>query len=422
MVPYTKEEAARLGMPNLRMLVCPRRGDRKKRARDLVPGIVDALTRPLTEDERITKTVIPEIPPRKAMTGTYDEIQDFFIGKLERSEIFAPYSRWTDGLPIIPPTKEKVAEMLKGTSHAPDEVFPKPMMPSMWEFTVEKVAVNGVMAGCKPEYMPVLLAMAEAMSDEKGSGTLTTTMGFAYMSVVSGAIAKEIGMNWGENFLNPGNPANATLGRAMRLMFINLGNFIPPNMTATHGHPANYSCCFAENIWDSPWAPLGEDFGFKPKENTISIFYTMNSYNEMFLATHIYRYYRLLLPLIPDVLRSFDLPRSFGLILIPTLAKDLYERGFKTKNDVKKWIWDNTTELWGERKIRQWGTKGPRDFPIDIARQTGYPHWRDIPDHAIIHLPARLDTIHIIVAGGEDEFGLAMNLNYCATASIDKWK
>lgn len=422
MVDYTREEAERYGMPSLRITTYSRRGDRAKVLRDTCTGIADALTRPLTEEEKSAGTVTPEIPPRIALTGTYDEIQDFFVGELGRSETVAPYARWTDGLPIVPPTEEKVAEMLKGTSHAPDEVFPKPMMPSKWQFTVEKVAINGVMAGCKPEYMPVLLAMAEAMSDEFTGGRYISTGGFGFMSVVSGPIAKEIGMNWGENFLNPGNPANATLGRAMRLMLINLGNFTPPNMVTSQGHPANYSCCFAENIWDSPWESLSEEYGFKPGESTISIFWSMNYINTFFVGVHRYRYHKLLLPLIPVQIKHAEEPGAFGVLLIPDMAKDLYERGFRTKQDVKKWVWENTTELWGERKIRQWGTKGPPWFRQAMAEQTGYRRWEDIPDHAIIHPLPRPENLSIIVAGDGDEFGMAMALRRLATAPIDKWR
>ena len=316
MLGFTKEEAARYGMPNLRIIACSQRGDRAKIARETCIGIADALTRPLTEEEKKAGILTTEIPPRIAMTGTFDEIQDFFIGEQGQSKTGTPYSRWTDGLPIVPPTEEKVADMLKGTSHAFDEVFPKPMFPSKWEFTVEKVAINGVMAGCKPEYMPVLLAMAEAMAHEVVGGRLISTAPFGFMSVVSGEIAKEIGMNWGENFMNPGNPANATIGRALRLMLINLGNFTPPNMTTTQGHPANYSCCFAENIWDNPWKSLGEDYGFKPGESTISIFYGMNYYHGMFIGCHPYRYHRLILPLIPGEIRRSELPLSLGVITV----------------------------------------------------------------------------------------------------------
>ena len=422
MLDYTREEAERYGVASLRIVTYSRRGDRTKILGDTCVGITNALTRPLTEEERKAGTVTPEIPPRIALTGTYDEIQDFFIGERGRSKTGIPYAQWTDGLPIIPPTEEKVAEMLRGTSHAPDEVFPKPMPPAKWEFTIEKVAINGVMAGCKPDYMPVLLAMAEAMANEFTGARAISTGGFGFMSVVSGPIAKEIGMNWGENFLNPGNPANATLGRAMRLMFINLGNYIPPNMTTSQGHPANYNCCFAENIWDSPWESLGEEHGFKRGENTISILWGMNYYNSFFISVHKYRYYRLLLPLIPIQIRQSEEPGSFGVILIPDMAKDLYDHGFKTKKDVKKWVWENTTELWGERKIRQWGTKGPPRFRNAMAQQTGYRHWEDIPDHAIIHPLPRPEDLSIIVAGDGDEFGLAMQLLHCATVSIDKWR
>jgi len=413
----------RHGVPDLRMVLWARRGDREKIVKKACLGIADALTRPLTDEEKISETVTPDPPPRIAMTGTYDEIQDFFVGNPVRTETHAPFSRWTDGLPIVPPTEARVEAMLEGTSHAPDKVFPRPLKMSLWDFTVEKVAVNGVMAGCKPEHMPVLLAMAEAMSHEFTGARAISTGGFGFFSVVSGSIAKDIGMNWQENILNPGNVANASLGRAMRLMFINMGNFIPPyGMVTTHGHFANYSCCFAENIWDSPWESLGEDRGFRPGENTITIMWGMNYINTFYVGVHPYRFKRLLLPLIPEQIKKSEEPASFGVILIPDMARDLYDKGFKTKQDVRQWVWEHTTELWGERKIRQWGTVGPPRFRMSIAKQTGYDSWRDVPDHALVHLLPSPEDFSIIVAGAGDEFSIGMQMVHCATESIDKWR
>jgi len=129
---------------------------------EFIPDFIDQLTRPLTAEEQESGTYQPPIPPRIAMTGTYDEVQDYFMGDISRFPVgLAPYAWMTDGLPIVPPTEAKVAEMLMGTSHAPDEIVNPKLGPRQLIATVEKVAINAVMAGCKPEYMPVALAMAE---------------------------------------------------------------------------------------------------------------------------------------------------------------------------------------------------------------------------------------------------------------------
>jgi len=129
---------------------------------EFIPEFIDALTRPLTEKEKKSGTYKPPPPPRIAITGTYQEVQEYFEGDLTRFPPGkAPVALMTDGLPVTPPTEELVAEMLTGTSHAPDEIVNPSLGPEELIATVEKVAINGVMAGCKPQYMPVLLAMAE---------------------------------------------------------------------------------------------------------------------------------------------------------------------------------------------------------------------------------------------------------------------
>ena len=131
--------------------------------KEFIPGFIDALTRPLTEEEKYSGIYTPPVPPRICMAGTYDDMMEYFEGDLGRfpSEV-APYAWMTGGLPIVPPTEERVAKMLTGTSHAPDEIVNPKMRPGNLIATVEKVAINAVMAGCKPEYMPVVLAMAES--------------------------------------------------------------------------------------------------------------------------------------------------------------------------------------------------------------------------------------------------------------------
>ncbi|MBJ7453413.1 MAG: thioredoxin family protein [Blastococcus sp.] len=170
---------------------------------------------------------------------------------------------WTDGLPVVPPTPERVLRMLRGTTRAPDDVVAV-MPPDLVECTVEKVAVNAVMAGCLPEHLPVVLAALEAACTEEFAlhGLLATTYFSGPMIVVNGPITRRIGMNSGVNALGQGNRANATIGRAVQLVVRNVGGGRPGGIDrATLGNPGKLTFCFAEREEGSPFAPLAADRG-----------------------------------------------------------------------------------------------------------------------------------------------------------------
>ena len=174
--------------------------------------------------------------------------------KIEYSDTSDPmevcYQRgWTDGLPVTPPTDERVLEMLKGTRRRADEVVGK-IPPYLGTCTVEKVAINAVLAGCKPEYMPVLLAALEAALEPVFTlhGVLATTYFSSPIIIVNGPIARAIGMNSGLNVLGQGNRANATIGRALNLIVQNVGGGRPGEADrSTLGAPSKYTLCFAED-------------------------------------------------------------------------------------------------------------------------------------------------------------------------------
>ena len=187
----------------------------------------------------------------------------------------AAYDRgWSDGLPIVPPTESRVLKMLDGTSRAPDEIVGI-VPPDLAECSVEKVAINAVMAGCKPEYMPVVLAAVEAaLIDEFCMhGLLATTWFSGPMIVVNGPIAKKIGMNSRGNALGQGNRANATIGRALQLVIRNVGGGRPQGVDrATLGTPGKYTFCFAEDEEDSPWEPLSVERGIEEGISAVTLF------------------------------------------------------------------------------------------------------------------------------------------------------
>jgi hypothetical protein len=196
------------------------------------------------------------------------------IASLE-DEIEACFERgWSDGLPVVPPTEGRVLKMLGGTSREPDEIVGV-IPPNNVECTVEKVAINAVMAGCKPEYLPVVLAAVEAACIDEFCmhGVLATTYFSGPVVIVNGPIAKAIGMNAGANALGQGNRANATIGRALQLVIRNVGGGIPGGVDrAVLGNPGKYTFCFAEREEDSPWESLAVERGFGPNVSTVTLF------------------------------------------------------------------------------------------------------------------------------------------------------
>ena len=232
--------------------------------KNVMREIVDHLTRPLTNEEKKTGTIERNRGP-ETFTDTRDNLQKLFLEK-----------RFTDFLPVILPTEEKVAEMLKGTSHDPDEPLGK-LAPTFgnafeyWTFTVKDVAVNAVMAGCKPEYFPVILAVASTNKE----GISVSDNSFVEGLVINGAIRNEIGLNSGIGAMGPYAHANTTIGRAWSLYSINLGNCgkVGTTYMGTVGNPMNLiNIVIAENEEDSPFAPLSVRKGFKKNENVVSLF------------------------------------------------------------------------------------------------------------------------------------------------------
>lgn len=181
---------------------------------------------------------------------------------------------WTDGMPVVPPTEARVLRMLDGTTRSPDEIVAT-VPPDLVDCTVEKVAVNAVMAGCKPEYLPVVLAAVEAACTDEFNmhGLLATTMPVGPILMVNGPIRAEIGMNSGLNLLGQGNRANSTIGRALQLVIRNVGGGKPGGVDrATQGSPAKIGLCFAEDEEGSPWDTLAESRGFAPETSTVTLF------------------------------------------------------------------------------------------------------------------------------------------------------
>ncbi len=180
----------------------------------------------------------------------------------------------TDGLPVFPPTEDRVMRMCEGVALDPD--FEVALLPPEWSpATVEAIAINAVMAGCRPEYMPVLVTAVEAMACPEFVllGVLASTGGYGVSVMLNGPIRKEIDLNYSNNLFGPGTMSNATIGRALRLIQLNIGGVVPGvTDKSCHGWPGKYTLCWGENEEASPWLPYHVEKGFDPSDSTLTIF------------------------------------------------------------------------------------------------------------------------------------------------------
>jgi hypothetical protein len=242
-------------------------------ARAAMDSIIDALTRPLKPGEKK-----PGVKPLEKATRKITITADTIESAYERfNELFLE-KRWSDGLPLIPPTQEAVKRMLAGTTRSPDEIvgaFPSPDgLAVIGTATLEKIAINSVMAGAKPEYFPVIVAAIEGLTDKAFSPHVFTSEGsFTLLITVNGPIAKRIDMNSGIGLLGHGWRANNTIGRAVRLSLINIGNLRPAEYDmALIGRPSSHTFyVLAENEDFNPWEPYQVSRGFRPKDSCVTV-------------------------------------------------------------------------------------------------------------------------------------------------------
>ena len=228
--------------------------------------------RPGCAAKNVEPGIIERLKIRFNETGIKSRRVTIREGEDEHEAMFA--RGWSDGLPLVPPTEERVLRMLDGTSRDPQEVLGL-VPPDLAPATVEKIAINAVIAGCKPEYLPVVLAAVEAVLEEQFAmhGVLATTMFVGPVVVVNGPIRRRIGMNAKGNALGQGNRANAAIGRALQLVIRNIGGGRPQEVDrATLGNPGKYTYCFAEDEEGSSWEPLSVERGVKPGQSAVTVF------------------------------------------------------------------------------------------------------------------------------------------------------
>jgi len=267
--------AADYAMPSIRIVTLPSdkwyrdRGtveEIRPLAEAAVNPIVEALTAPLTPEEADPQQEAKvEYPPILFTGANYAEVVEKFNDSFLENQM-------SDALPLVPPTREAVDLMLQGTSRAPDEVIGKVPM-KFGNATIEKIAINSVMAGAKPEYFPVIIAAMEAFSAGPFWHMMGSSGGFTLIIMVNGPIAKEINMNSGIGFLGDCWRANSTIGRAVRLATRNIGHTWPAiNDMALVGRPSPHTFyTFAENEEMSPWEPYHVSLGYEKEDSTVTV-------------------------------------------------------------------------------------------------------------------------------------------------------
>jgi hypothetical protein len=293
----------------------------------MMKAFIDALTLPLTDKEKYKGPATEPQPEGSRYIGPDTE---------ENLRRYFKEQDWTDYLPIILPTEERVAEMLKGTSHKPEEVIKILDWPGgKREVTVERVATCAVMAGAKPEYLPVILALANHIP----FGNSTSSM--ANMILVNGPIRDEIGMNYGTNVMGPYNEANSVIGRSYTIMSKTIGGLHSEKTTwSSLGSTMQYNnVCIAENEEALPegWKPFHVQMGFKPNDNVISVGIGWSYISSVIMAVQEHPVYMIM----GDYMKSLTMG-SATVIMDPTVAellKDSY--GFKTKDQLSDWFAEN---------------------------------------------------------------------------------
>jgi len=423
--------------------------------------IFDALTRPLTKEEQAGGRIEPD-SRRILFEGTPDEAQDFY----QQTETFpslkynAPIAKYTDGLPIIIPTEERVAKMLKGTSHKPDEKIVYQARhrgfmggdalekgstvlyaPLDRETTVEKVAINAVMAGCKPEYLPILLTIAEAGGGGGGDGRGSQCY------VVSGPIAKEIGMNFDVGVFGPGNPANRSIGRAAELMWRNFGGNIP-TVTNCGVMGAPLFNCIPEDLDNLPpgWKGLNEEYDYKKNENIIYVAnlgrggttnihrteFSPGGYRAFQKSGHGGIARRLGVKGKPGphnwleyLLTEIWAGREGGItfFMLPQMARHLYDYGFKTKEAVYEWIYKASFKTVAEYRTHSWPDVQTNAWNA-IEKTSGKP-WKELPDDFLVPFVNNPYENCIIVTGGGEEYPQWIGARRAGSDpaySIDAWR
>ncbi len=374
----------------------------------------------LIDDVVLALTTTPRGPKEKSVILKVGSPTMEFEGKdlLEAAEVMNKAfleNSWGDGFPIIPPTRESVARMLTGTSRQPDEVVAI-LEPGMGLASVEKIAINAVMAGCAPGHLPVLIAAVEAIAEPRFNlrmVAMSTSPG-APLLVINGPIAKELKINSGRCALGPGaqSQANTVIGRALRLILMNIGKAYPGIMDMdTIGSPIKYSMCIAENEERNPWQPFHVEQGYDKETSTVTAFGIGSLFDTVETAQ---AHAEGILTTIANTINglgfggitSYLYENRFWhnvVLMCPDHAAIIASDGW-SKSDIKRYLYEYARLPW--RVVRN------REPFIDRLA----PAWRWLekaPDELMLPITGGPDWFHIVVVGGPVGKGL-----YCTGNSI----
>jgi hypothetical protein len=310
---------------------------------------------------------------------------------------------WTDGLPVVPPSEKSIAAMLAGAGLRGDEVISE-IRSRNTVVRADKLAINAVMAGCRPEYLPVVVAALRGLCHEDFAyhGPASSTGGSAMVLIVNGPISRRLGINSGTNVFGQSVRANATIGRAVRLVMMNVLNTRPGFLDrATLGTPGKYSFCFAEKEKDHPWEPLHVERGFRPEQSTVTV-YASNSLSQVY--NQLASTPEPLLLCLADALCHLGVPNLRGfnqsLIVLAGEHADLLRRSGWSKRDVREFLMSNARRTVAD--LKRTGRRPGEIAPEDASM------WK--------HVFERPEDILIVCAGGE-----AGSWSACLPGWGNKW-
>ncbi len=337
----------------------------------------------MSENSRVTGSS----HPLAARAATFEAPDDLdAINRLYRER------RWSDGLPIVPPTAERVGRMLCHTPRAPDDVVAM-IAPGFGAATVERIAINAVLAGCDPEYLPIVIAAVEAVAAPEFNlqGIQATTNPVAVWIIVNGPVARKLAINGTFNCLGEGAWANATLGRALRLILRNIGGALPGEMDrATHGQPGKYTFCCAENEGANPWEPLHVERGYTAERSTVTV---VGAEGTMNMNTHTKDAGELLRAIAETMIHPPSNEYTHGgepwLVIGPEHAEILKRAGL-SKSEVKRRLWE-LSKIPADRMTAK---------DLGRVRDSRSHELGEIGPDTLLPISPRPDAIGIIVAGG----------------------
>ena len=304
--------------------------------------------------------------------------------------------RWTDGLPVVPPTEGRVLRMLAGTRRGPEETVAW-IPPRRGRATVERIAINAVMAGCRPEYMPVLMAAVEALADPAFNlnGVQVTTHVTGPLLIVNGPVVRELDINSGPNVFGPGWRANATIGRAVRLILLNIGGAKPGVLDrSTLGHPGKYTYCIAENEAVSPWEPFHVSRGCRTDESAVTVFAAEAPHS---VTNHVSPDARGVLTSIADSLATLGSNNMYvmgeaGVVIGPEHAATMKKDGL-SRRDVQEFLFQRARRRLADLTFHgAYGKIYNRNWPAWVDREN---------PNEMVPAVERPEDFLVLVAGGQ---------------------